>query len=1159
MLKKLSNGQERPMNIANISAAAVALLMLGATVPSARAAEAKAEPSPQAANAQALEQFEREVRPVLAKHCFECHGPKKEHNGLRLDSRAGLLKGGDSGPAIAVGSPEKSLLIEAVKHESFEMPPEPSPKLADKEIAALETWIRAGAPWPADKTTATAPDTIAERAKKFWGFKPPRAHEPPKIVNADWSTRPIDRFLAARWEAAKLPPAGDADPRTLIRRVTFVLTGLPPTDAEVEAFVLACSLSPSLPVSPSGGQDEETRRKREGEIRDRAYTALVDRLLASPRFGEHWARHWMDWVRFCESHGSEGDPTIPFAWRYRDYLIRALNADVPYDQLVREHLAGDLLPKPRRNEALGINESILGTAQFRFVEHGFQPIDPLEDMVKITDNQIDVVMKSFQALTVTCARCHDHKFDALSQADFYALYPVFAAARPTQVQIDLPERLHKHDARLMEIKRALQPALAEAWLASLDELPQRLRTLPEVTKKDAAQKERGGDGEKGKEAQSHVQAAVDLVGKRFDNPLFPWISARNRSDKAAADTIAKVAQRYVDEANKRAELQKANVAKKIVIDDAEFAKWRGTGAGVPREVSAAGAWTVSHDGSRVVDSVLPSGAYTHLVSQKHGAVLTSPTFMVDHDAISVRIVGGGYGTARLILQNYIVPRGGIYNISSVPLEPGRQWFTWDTTFWRGFEARIELVTNDELTIISRALPKDPPPAPEDGRSFIGISEIWLHNTKTPPAADMEPHLPGAFVLNGFTAKSTDDVTRRYQTLARAAIEAWRDGRASEDQALLLDSLVQTGVLPNDPAALPKRVAELAAEYQKLEAEIPVAQRAPGVVETAGWDQPLMIRGDHKKLGDVVPRRYLEGLGSTSLVDTSSGSSSSAGANAGRLRLAELIASPENPLTARVAVNRLWHYVFGRGIVATVDNFGELGRKPTHPELLDYLATEFVKEGWSLKRMIRELVLSRAFRLDSTPSVLAKKHDPSNLLLSHASVRRLEAEAIRDSIVAVAGRLQPTPDEGPGYTHGEPPRLQTRRSVYVSIRRNSLPLFLETFDAPKPFTTLGARDVTNVPGQALTMLNDVLVIELAKYWAKAQLAVPAKDEAERVRQMYRAAFAREPGAEELSDALAFVADLGTTHNVQPQDRLKNERVWQDFAHALYNMKEFIYVR
>jgi mono/diheme cytochrome c family protein/cytochrome c553 len=1120
---------------------ATSLAILRADV---EAAEAVAPPSPQA-----LEQFEREVRPVLAKHCFECHGPKKEHNGLRLDSRAAVLKGGDSGPALAPGKPDESLLIQAVKHESFEMPPEPSPPLSPREIAALETWVRNGAPWPIEQNAASAPQTIADRARKFWGFKPVRRAEPPAIANSAWSQDPVDRFLAARWEAAKLEPVGDADPRTLIRRATFVLTGLPPTAEDVEAFVAACAPS--------------------AEAADKAYVALVDRLLASPRFGEHWARHWMDWVRYCESHGSEGDPVIPEAWQYRDYLIRALNADVPYDQLVREHLAGDLLPQPRRNEALGINESIVGTAHLRFVEHGYQPVDPLEDLVKVTDNQIEVAMKSFQALTVTCARCHDHKFDAISQADFYALYPAFAAARPTQVQIDLPERLHRHDGRLLEIKRELKAKLAEAWLAKIDEMPGRLRRLPGVTKQEDKKADGGSAPSSALRAPSptrgegtpiYVQEAIDLTARRFEQPLFAWLQVRDRSDKSAAETLAKLKQRYVDEAKRRAELQKTNLARRIVVDKAEFANWRGTGAGAPKTTSDAGAWTVSVDEDRVVESVLPAGAYTHLLSTKHGAVLTSPTFKIEHDAVSVRISGGGYGTARLIVENYAVPRGGIYNLSSVPLEPGRQWYTWDTTFWRGFEARIELVTNDDLTIISRALPKDAPPHAGDGRSHIGISEIWLHHKKTPTAAEMEPRIAGAFVLDGFVAKSTDDLARRYQSLARDAIAAWRDDRLSDDQAELLDGLVRAGVLPNAPAELPQGVAALAAEYRKLEAEIPIARRAPGVLETAGWDQPLLIRGDHKRPGDPVPRRYLEGLGSQSLVESSAEPSVADPSREGaRLRLAELIASPTNPLTARVAVNRLWHYVFGRGIVATVDNFGELGRRPTHPELLDFLATRFMDEGWSIKRAVRELVLTRAFRLSSTPSAAAKRHDPENLLLSHASLRRLEAEAIRDSLVAVAGRLQQEPDQGPGFVHGEPPRLQTRRSVFVLVKRNSLPLFLETFDQPKPFTTIGARDVTNVPGQALTMLNDILVIELAQYWAKAQIERPTADINERIRRMYLEAFAREPGSEELAAAEAFVADLLKTHKVAEKDALSNVRVWQDFAHALFNMKEFIYVR
>ncbi|MGC3971702.1 MAG: DUF1553 domain-containing protein [Pirellulales bacterium] len=317
----------------------------------------------------------------------------------------------------------------------------------------------------------------------------------------------------------------------------------------------------------------------------------------------------------------------------------------------------------------------------------------------------------------------------------------------------------------------------------------------------------------------------------------------------------------------------------------------------------------------------------------------------------------------------------------------------------------------------------------------------------------------------------------------------------------------------------------------------------------------MIRGDHKRLGDPIPRRYLEGLGSSSLA-AGTADPSSEGA---RLRLAELIASPDNPLTSRVAVNRLWHYVFGRGIVATVDNFGELGRRPTHPELLDYLAARFVDEGWSMKRAVREMVLTRTFRLGSAPSAAAKKHDPENLLLSHATLRRLEAEAIRDALVAVAGRLRTEPDQGPGFTHGEPPRLQTRRSVYVTIRRNGLPLFLETFDQPKPFTTIGARDMTNVPGQALTMLNDLLVVELAQYWAKSQIDGPTKNSEDRIARMYTEAFGRKPDQDELASAVTYVDDLMKTHQVAEKDRLANVRVWQDFAHALFNMKEFIYVR
>ncbi|HEX3656819.1 MAG TPA: PSD1 and planctomycete cytochrome C domain-containing protein [Pirellulales bacterium] len=1050
----------------------------------------------------AQQQFERDVRPLLVKHCVACHGPKKSHNGLRVDGRAELLKGGDSGPAVVPGQPEKSLLIEAVEHRSFEMPPAPAEPLKAQEIAALELWIRNGAPWPTEPSAATR-DTLTDRARKFWGFRPVQNPAPPAVRNPAWSQHPIDRFLAARWEAAKLEPAADADPQTLIRRVSFVLTGLPPTPDEVDAFVRDAAGSPAAA--------------------EQAYGALVDRLLASPRFGQHWARHWMDWVRYCESHGSEGDPPIPFAWRYRDYLIRALNADVPYDQLIREHLAGDLLARPRINAALGINESILGTAHLRFVEHGYQPVDAREDLIKFTDNQIDVATKAFQALTVSCARCHDHKFDAISQRDFYALFPVFVASRPAQVQIDLPERLHRHDARLQQIKLELRKVVAESWLASLDDFPARFKQILQP-------------------------GAVEQAARRLEHPLHAWTVLKDLSGQKFPEAWEKLTAQYDGELGRRRVEQEKAVARRIVVDDAELKRWHATGAGAPSQVSPAGEFTVAVAGENVIDAILRRGVYTHRLSSKHGAVVTSPPFRIEHDAVSVRIQGSGYGTARLIVENYAVPRGGIYAMTSVPMVPGQQWFTWNTTFWRGFEARIELATYDDLTISGAQYRKGAIAPPTDGRSSIGISEIWFHNAKVPPAAAIETRLAGAWVVHGAGPKSVDELSRHYQELTRTAINAWRQDTLADEQAELLDALLQVGVLPNTSATLPAARASWA-EYRHLEAEIPVARRAPGVIETAGWDEPLMIRGDYHKPGEIVPRRYLEALGGKSIAEVGSG----------RLKLAEQIAAGDNPLTSRVAVNRLWNYVFGRGIVATVDNFGELGSKPTHPELLDHLATRFVTDGWSLKKSIRYLAMSRSFRLASTPSAAAKKHDPENIWLTHALVRRLEAEAIRDSLLAVAGRLKTETDEGPGYNDNEPPHQQTRRSVFVTIRRTALPALLEVFDAPKPFTTLGARDVTNVPGQALTLLNDRLVLETAKHWARAQMKIAADRPADRIRDMYRQALAREPDAEDLAAAERYVADLAATYHVPFKDSLRTERVWQDFAHALFNLKEFIYVR
>ncbi|MFP6901437.1 MAG: DUF1549 domain-containing protein, partial [Opitutales bacterium] len=347
--------------------------------------------------------FEGKIRPVLVEHCYECHNSSGKAKGkLALDYKGGVLKGGSEGPAIIPGKPGESLLLQAVRHEFEDLRmPKDGPRLDKKVLADFAKWIAMGAPDPRDKPPSaeqlaktTSWEAIRERRKQWWSFQPIRKPKIPTTTEAEWSQRPVDKFVLARMEQAKLAPNEEADALTLLRRLTFALVGLPPTLEQQEAFAKAAE------------QDLQAATEK-----------LVDDLLALPQFGERWARHWMDWVRYADSHGSEGDPNIPNAYRYRNYLIRALNADVPYDQLVREHLAGDLLPKPRVDEELGLNESAIGTAHLRFVLHGFAPTDALDEHVRFTDDQIDVITKTFLGLTVSCARCHNHKFDAISQKD----------------------------------------------------------------------------------------------------------------------------------------------------------------------------------------------------------------------------------------------------------------------------------------------------------------------------------------------------------------------------------------------------------------------------------------------------------------------------------------------------------------------------------------------------------------------------------------------------------------------------------------------------------------------------------------------------------------------------------------------------------------------
>lgn len=1345
----------------------------------------------QAASVKAVdaEFFEQKIRPVLVAECYECHSGEKNKGGLRLDYRGGWEKGGENGPAIIPGNASKSLLIQTIQHTNPDLKmPRNGAKLDDGIIQNFIVWVNRGAPDPrdeapkADSATAVSWADVMAVRQQWWSFQPVKDPSVPKVKDGKWSKEPVDRFILAKLEEKGLSPAKPADKRTLIRRASFVLTGLPPKPEEVAAF-----LADNSP---------------------KAFESVVDRLLASPAFGEQWARHWMDLVRYAETHGSEGDPDIREAWRYRDYLIRALNADVPVNQLIKEHIAGDLLPQPRLNTAEGINESMLGIASLRFNEHGFQPVDTLAEQVKTVDNQIDVVTKAFEGLTVSCARCHDHKFDPVSQKDFYAMYGVFASSRPAQVMVDTPEVLNKNKAELTALKAQIKSALAERWLSAVkDELPamlernrngwtdeqmEPLRDLErevagyEATARARVLQERGkkpsnlpqplaqwsfeGDAkdlngvldgelrggavikngrlvlngsdafmesvplkqdlrEKTLEAWVYlgnlqqraggVVTAESIGGKIFDAIVFAekeskqWVPGSNnfkrsqtlggQPESAKPEEAVHVVLTYAPDgrvtfyrngqpygtayslASKQEELatfaagqahvlvgrrhtgggsafltgeieearlynhalsaedvaasfnagpggvskadllaamtleEKAkyeNLSKRLTVikreaevmaarkagqkaafeeaqrnefnplyawmkfnglKDAELtekwtawtqrqqtervarqpdkangyvtrwnlaaggdAEWFADGQNISAQATKPGEFAIDPDGVEVVEGIYAPGVYSHLLTQKHGALYTSPRFKIETDNISVKALGGGGAMVRVIVDNYPLPMNPIYPKAILTKdEPG--WVRIDTAYRKGSMAYLEFGTYDELT---RPLAKND--TPREGRSWFGVEQVVFHDASTPPKDNV---LPALALSEGTAPKDAAALLKQYQAVLTEAIRSWQSGAMTEPQRALLDYFVKQGLLPNDVERVGDRAKELVMAYRKLESGVPVARRAPGVIEGAGYDAPLMPRGDHLKPGEAVPRGFLQVLGKPKF---GFANHEMAEAKSGRLQLAEVIVDSKNPLTARVMANRIWQHLFGRGIVGTVDNFGRLGDQPTHPELLDYLATQFVRDGWSTKKLVRTLLLSQTWQQSSEPSEKAAEVDGANDFLSHARVRRIEAENIRDALLAVAGKL----DEkkfGPPVGNTTP-----RRSVYLAIRRYNLNPFLEVFDAPKPFTTLGRRDTTNVPAQSLALLNDPFVISLAKDWAQAMI-VSGGNEEERIRRMFEMAFVRPPTTAEMKECQDYLAQLGAELKLNPKERLQSEAVWEDFAQSLFNLKEFIYMR
>ncbi len=1082
-----------------------------------------------AASPEAVEFFEKQIRPLLADKCYSCHGPKEQLSSLRLDSRVAMLEGGTRGPSLVPGKPQESLLFKAVLHQELKMPL--GSKLPESQVADLERWILIGAPWPDSVPPAEANDSDFYKriSKEHWAYQPMRDSPAPSVERPDWSRNVPDRFILAKLDEAGLEPANRADPRTLARRLSFSLIGLPADPKAVDELV----------ADPSTA----------------TYEAFVDGLLSSSHFGEHWARHWMDVVRFGETYGYEWNYEVLGAWRYRDYLIRAFNQDLPFDRFVREHIAGDLLPTPRVNQEIGINESLIGAAFFRFGEMGHDDCVKFREIrTDVVDNQIDTLTRGFQGLTVACARCHDHKLDPIPTEDYYALYGILTSSRQVTRTLDTGQMHRNLLAKLQQLKPLIRQELALQWKLQVEEIPAYLLAAQEVRLSSSGGPDlpRGLKREKLRSWWQAVQAeSVDP-----ESPLFAWAALACETESGGAG-LAKAwqreAARYREENRSRDSFNRQNYTPL----PATITEWHRDGLGL-EGLSINGDFALSTTTGQLVRGIYPAGMFSHLLSNRLNAAIRSPYIPKDKKFVSLRVVGGQLAAWRGIIDNCMLGENYkvLDNDSLSWVKIANKHEEKDLPFY------LELVSkhdNPRLPDRPGRVPGFKPEALQTPGSYFGITDAVLHDVDEPPREDL------AYIMRLFRApvpRNAQEIASRYAEVCREAVAAWTDGQADGGDLKWVDWLIQKGLLDNSSDLSP-RLTELVNRYRETEARLARPRVISAMADIdPGYDFPVLLRGSAKSPGKPAPRRYLSLINKEQERFGTSGS--------GRLALADLVASPDNPLTARVLVNRVWHHLFGRGIVATVDNFGRFGEAPSHPRLLDSLALEFVREGWSIKKLIRRLVLTQTFQQSSRVSSEAAQVDPQNRLLHHYPVRRLPAETIRDSILSTSGQINLAlygPSIQP-YRHSPkdyrkllsgPLDGNGRRSLYLRVTRMEGPRFLELFDFPIPSVVRGRRDVTNVPSQALALLNDPFVTGQAGHWAERLLKARTQTPESRIDTMFQTALGRPAELHEQKRFVSLAGELAILRQVPRSAILGDRTVWQDVAHSIFNLKEFIYLR
>ncbi|MFO1094532.1 MAG: PSD1 and planctomycete cytochrome C domain-containing protein [Planctomycetaceae bacterium] len=1067
--------------------------------------------------------FETKIRPVLAARCFSCHGARKATQGLRVDSREALLAGGDDGAAIVPGDPDASLLVRAIRYrEERKMPPDKP--LPAEVVADIERWITIGAPWPTTARSAADSDPT-------WAFHPVQAVTVPQVAaDAGSADNPIDRFVLAKLRERGLQPAAAADKPTLLRRATFDLTGLPPTPDELDAFL--------ADESPA------------------AFATVVDRLLASPHYGERWGRHWLDLVRYTDEFDE--------AWRYRDWVVNAFNADLPYDEFVQLQVAGDLL---RPGQPASVNsDGIVATTMLSIGP--WSGIDRKKRMTDIVDDQIDTLTRSVLGLTIACARCHDHKFDPITTADYYGLAGIFFSSHvvpeegylshgTTRLKIPLADeaevaRHREHDAHVAALEHQVQASVDQHYAGFARGL------LPQIDRYLLA----AWDYEH--RPQDQIALTVDDFAKRealHGFAIRQWIDYLKGPPLGAFQTLSIAEPNYDGEPGVlawRAHAERPWWALNTNAYDVPIETFNLPPRALsinPGTEGGAASWT-----SPIAARVRITGTLTD--DDPYDGVGVAWAIDHFHDGVRHELSSGTSPKGTVRLADGRTPE----RLTAIEVQPGDQ-----------IQLQVRLRQGDahyDVTTVEFRIEAG------DGTTWDLTADVSANFLESNPHADSLGHtsvwqfldMAGSHRLERMPA--VDPLLARWRAEAAKGASADR-GELQNAAAQLRDAVAASGndsplvhdlsgvrspflVRTRDDAKYftPEAQADLAnqaAELDALKKSLPPLAFANGVQEgglrfsqyPGLQDAPIHVSGRYDSLSERVPRHIPAALANGADFTVNEGS--------GRRELARWLGSPQNPLTARVLVNRLWQHHFGEGLVRTPSNFGALGERPTHAELLDFLAAQLVESGWSIKALHRLLMLSATYQQSSVAGEEILNADPENRLFGRQNRRRLEAEALHDALLAIADRLD---SRAGGPADGE--AASPRRMLYIKTTRNTAPGFGPLFDAANPAMHVERRAVSTVAPQALYLMNDPLITDTAKsVLGRSEVAGQAPATG-RIQFLYRRIFGRSPSPAEVERGVGFLEQIAAGPAPPFKDNQQPGDAWNVYTQALLLTNEFLFL-